>query len=530
MAGVTSNPRVTIQLQESALVDAFEDRRDLIVGQLGVDATATSGDLIENVENTTVYTDADLRTTFGADELYHRIVAWRTANGGYSPLNVIGLDADGGATAATSSIQLIGAATGDGTLTVSAVDGRKFSVDIPVESGDSIDDIGQSIEDAFAALENYPPFVSSNASGLVSFAADDVGTAGNFYGLKLSGNVAGVSATLTGWSGGATDPSVTSIFDPIDGLRYTGINWPEHWGGDITTVTDLLDGRFNVSNDILDGMAFCGHSDTYANLRTFVSTLNSQSLVVMGNNKIDESTQEGPAILSVPSWDSAYFQGVRARRLTPDAPISDFIVAQGGPLDTYGGPSLASLPYFNTPMNLTQVTRPTYLFSNLDQASLESDGVSTYGVNSAVNTMISGVMVTTRTTDAAANENDSFHFLNFVDTSSACREIFFKNLKATFAQSRLTEGDVIEGYSMANEDTIKAELLRIYRVLANAALVQAGSAAEAYFAANTSVSVSLADRSATITSLLPIVSQLGEINYTLTLSFSIESTGTQTTF
>jgi phage tail sheath gpL-like len=437
---------------------------------------------------------------------------------------------DGGATAATASVAISGTATGTGTITVSAVDERQFTVNVGVAVGDTNTEIAEAIDAAFDALETRPPFVATNATGTLTLTATDVGTAGNYYGIKVSGSVAGITYTVTGWTGGATDPTVTSIFDPIDGLRYTGVNWPEHWGDSLTTVIDLLDERFNVSNDIQDGMAFHGRADTYANLLSYVSTLNSQSLVVMGNNKIDEADQKGPAILRPASWDAAYFQGVRARRLTPSAPISDYIVAQGGPLDSLGGPSTASLPYFNTPLDRTPVTMPTYLFSNQDQVDLEDDGVSTYGVNSSINGMITGPIVTTRTTDAAGNENDSFHYLNFVDTGSVCREIFFRNLKATFAQSRLTEGDTIEGYSMANDLTIKAELLRIYRVLAGVALVQAGDEAEQFFATNTNVSINLAQRSATIDSLLPIVTQLGTINYVLTLQFTVASTGTQTVF
>jgi len=527
MAGTTSNPKVTIQLREAALVDAYEDRRDLIVGQLGSGATAVSGSLVQDMQRET---SANLRTQFGSGELYHRILAWQTANGGYSPLHVIGLTADGGATAATANIAFTGTATGSGTITVAVADERKFSVSVSVAIGDTAAEVSDAVKAAFDALTNYPVFTSVSSTGTITFTASDVGTIGNYYGIKAGGVVAGISYVVTGWSGGATDPSVTSIFDPIDGLRYTGINWPEFWGVSLSTVTDLLDARFNVSNDIQDGTAFHGHSDTLANLKTYVSTLNTQTLVVMGNNKVSLTLQKGPAILSSPSWDSAYFQGVRARRLTPDAPISDYIVAQGGPLDALGGPHTASLPYFNTPMALTQVTLPTNLFSNLDQSELEDEGVSTYGVNSAINTMITGPVVTTRTTDDAGNENDSFHYLNFVDTGSICREIFFRNLKSTFAQTRLTEGDVVRGYSMANEDTIRAELLRIYRVLANIALVQAGSEAEQYFSTNTNITINLATRSATIDSLLPIVTQLGTINYVLTLQFTISSTGTQTVF
>jgi hypothetical protein len=82
---------------------------------------------------------------------------------------------------------------------------------------------------------------------------------------------------------------------------------------------------------------------------------------------------------------------------------------------------------------------------------------------------------------------------------------------------------------MANAESIKAECLKIYKTLAGLALTQAGNDAEQYFSSNTTVTVSLADRSATISGPLPIVTQLGTINYSLQLSFTIAGTGTQIT-
>jgi len=82
---------------------------------------------------------------------------------------------------------------------------------------------------------------------------------------------------------------------------------------------------------------------------------------------------------------------------------------------------------------------------------------------------------------------------------------------------------------MANAESIKAVLLKIYRVLSNLALTQAGREAESYFSQNTTVTVSLADRKATIDGPLPIVTQLGTINYALQLSFTITGTGTEIT-
>jgi hypothetical protein len=215
--------------------------------------------------------------------------------------------------------------------------------------------------------------------------------------------------------------------------------------------------------------------------------------------------------------------------LTTGAPIADDIISTSGGLDQFGGPSLASLPYFNTPLRNTPTTSSARLWPSSEQAALEDGGFTTYGVNSAQSAMITGPVVTTWLTDGAGNDNVSFHYLNYVDTGSVCREVFYRVLKSSFAQTRLTEGDLIAGRSMANAESIKAELIKIYKTLSTLALTQAGSTAEKYFSDNTSVTVSLADRSATITGPLPIVTQLGTINYSLQLSFTITGTGTQIT-
>jgi hypothetical protein len=120
--------------------------------------------------------------------------------------------------------------------------------------------------------------------------------------------------------------------------------------------------------------------------------------------------------------------------------------------------------------------------------------------------------------------------LNYVDTGSVCREIIFNTMQSTYAQSRLTEGDLIPQRSMANADSIKTELLRIYRRLADEALTQAGREAESFFSANTTVSVNLAQRSVTISGPLPIVTQFGVATYDLQLAFTVGQTGTQITF
>lgn len=526
MGSVTSNPQVNIQILPAALVDAFADRRDLIVGQIGASGTAVDGALNTNVHTLTT---AEIKTLFGDDTfLTNQILTWITANGAYSPLDVIGMDPAGGATAGTGVVTFGGAATSDGTFYVSFVDERKYQVEVSVTSGDSATDIGDALVTAIGALTD-PVFSVANVAGAVTATATDAGTIANDYGIKVEGVVPGVTVAITAWSGGATDPTLTGILDPISGIRYTGVCWPEAWNANLDIIKDELELRFNASNAILDGVVFTGLTDTYANILSAIATENSKCVVMMGTPKLDLSDIKGPAIVRPADWVAAEFAGIRARRLTTGAPIADQIITTSGGLDAIGGPSLASLPYFNTPLAATVVTFATNLFSSTEQAALEDAGFTVYGVNSAQNAMIMGPVVTNWTTDAGGNPNDSFHYLNYVDTGSACREIFYTVLKSAYAQSRLTTGDLIPGRSMANAESIKATLLKIYRVLSNLALTQAGRAAESYFSQNTTVTVSLADRKATIDGPLPIVTQLGTINYALQLSFTIEGTGTQIT-
>ncbi|HKX56469.1 MAG TPA: hypothetical protein VJN01_10210, partial [Xanthomonadales bacterium] len=303
----TSNPRINIQLLPAAIVDAFADRRDLIVGVMPTAATATSGALVQNVNSLTL---AQRRTMFGTGELFGRVQQWLNSNGGHSPLDVIGLDEAGGGTAATSVVTFTGTATAAGTVTFSAVDEFLFSVTLDVASGATATAVATQLDTALDALVDAP-FSSAALAGAVTLTADEKGTSGNYYGLKIDVQVDGITAALTGWTGGATDPTLTGIFDVIPGIRYTGISWPEYWQASLSTVKTLLESRFNAANEIIDGTAFHGRSLTYADALTAVSTENSQTIVMGGNNKLDTATHKGPAILQPADWTLAYFMGVR---------------------------------------------------------------------------------------------------------------------------------------------------------------------------------------------------------------------------
>jgi len=526
MGGITSNPQVNIQLLPAAIVDAFEDRRDIIFGQIGDSGAAVDGAL--NVDVHTL-TTAEIKTLFGDDTfLTNQILAWINVNEAFSPLDVIGMDPSGTGATGTGVLTIVGTATSAGEYKISVVDEEQYQVTVAIPDTSTETQAAVLIVAALDALTD-PVFTNGNAAGVVTCTSTDKGTICNAYGIKVEGIVPGLAITLTGWTGGANDPVLTSILDPIEGIRYTGAMWPEAWNSNLSIIKTEFESRFNANNAILDGTIFHGLTDTYANILVAIATENSQTVVFMGSPLLALAAHVGPAILRPADWVAAEFAGIRARRLTPSAGIASYIISTSGGLDAFGGPSLASLPYFNTPMRDTPVTGSTNLFTATEQAALEDAGFTIYGVNSAQNAMIMGPVVTNWTTDAGGNANVSFHYLNYVDTGSVCREIFFRVLKSAFAQSRLTEGDLIAGRSMANAESIKAELLRIYKFLAGQALTQAGREAESFFATNTTVTVDLSTGLATVSGPLPIVTQLRSINYSLRLSFTVGAVGTQIT-
>ena len=526
MGSPTSNPRVNAQLLPASIVTSFKGRTNLIVGQKGSTGTAVTGELIQNVH---LLRDDQIKTLLGTGELYFRVAAWRSgvqvSDGGLIPaLNVIPIDESGTGVAATATTVVAGTtATADGELTVSVVDGKQFTVNVTVTSGDTPTVVAAAINAAYALITEKP-FTTGAAVGTVTFTASDVGTVGNYYGVKIQGNIAGLTLSTTAWASGANDPVLTGIFDAIDGIRYTGVSWPEYWQDNLSIPVDEFDSRFNVANGIMDGVVFHGRSETFANAKAAVAPLNSQSLVMMGNNVVATTLQNGAAIVLPADWAASSFMAVRAKRLTTGAQIADLIVAQNSPRDATGGAHLASKPYFNTAIKDAPVTSSVNLYSASEQLELEGDGFTTYGVNVASNNILMAQTVTTWVTDAGGNENDSFKYLNYVDTGSACREIIFFELKAAYAQSRLTQGDLKAGFSIENTASIKQKLMSIYRTLSDLVLVQAGSEAESFFSRNTTVEItggSLVNRGVTINGVLPIVTQLGTIDYNIALSFNV---------
>jgi phage tail sheath gpL-like len=509
-----SEPEVTLSILPANVAVPNASQQILVVAQKVSGGSAVAGELVQNILNDNSWDSLSGPNSQGAGVIRNlRKMNQETQVDG------IFLDDNGSGVAATGSLVITGPAQDDGVLTVIIGSERDFSFDIAVADTDTADEIGDAIEAAILANVNCP-ITASNTTGTVTLTCDNDGTVGNSIGIEVNGSVENVAVAITAMSGGSLDPVLTGVFDVVGDKRYQTIIWP--WS-DVTELIIFLDARFNVINDVLDGFGVTAQTETLANLLSTTGALNSQSLIYLGDETTSTSIQEGPAQMEIPYAKAAQVGGLRALRLSTGSDISQFTITRNGSLDAFGGPALASMPYFNSSMPFLPITDVGLGFNKTEVGQLVDSGVSIIGNNDPRNAVILGEMVTTYKNDAAGNPDISFKFVNYVDTASNIREYFHNNLKGRFAQSRLTEGDVIRGRSISNASVVGGVLDGLYATLSGPdfVLTQAGEQALQFFKDNRTIDVDLSTGLVTITMKTPIVTQLREIIATMQIQFSL---------
>lgn len=511
---VTSLPRILGQLLAAEAEAQADPFRILLVGQLGTDGAAVTGQYYEDIEKLTNQQVYDLFGTKG--ELTGRIMRSRSIIKGRSAITVIGLTADIGGVAADLDITVTGEATEDGLLKLKVIDAESFTIGVDVLDGETANEIAIKIKAKIDELEMFPATSGTVTTGVFTLTANDVGTIPNKYTVKHITNVAGVTVVAGQFSGGATNPSTTGIFDNVQTVRFHAVSWA--WESDFTELKNLLEARNILNNSVLHGCGFIGLDDTEANITAIVEVLNSPNLLFFGNRQITgESVEVTPA-----DWRVAEFISIEALRLTPGVAISEFVTTSAAK-DTIGNVGLASLAYYNTPMAKTDIADPNLLFSEQEQVNLKNEGFSIVGVNSSKTASIMAEVVTTYKLDKLGNPEISFKYLNYVRTGYYSLELFFKALKINNSQSRLTEGGLKEGRLMQNKKSIEAQCLEVFTILGGSAyvLLQSGLQAEGYFMDNLVVELDIANGKVTLSGKLPIITQIRDTAMTFQMSFSV---------
>jgi len=499
-------PRQNWSIVPASQLAGVLEQRVLIVGQTIVSGTES---LIQDHPN-----DNSENTLFGRRSHIAGLVRDFKKINGATQLDLLPLNDALDAVQATGVISITGTATENGTLYISVASEKNYTVQIDVLDEDTATDTGDSIESKFNALLDAP-FTASNNAGEVTFTAENGGTLANDWCLKVVGAVAGISATITSWANGINDPTITSILDVIANIRYRTVVWPSVYS--LETIEDLLNSRFNEEYKIMDGVVIQTKQGTLASIKSYADQ-NSQSVCILANKTVSETDRDGATVMEMADNVSAQFAAFRALKVEDNKSLTQYLSSVAAK-DQFGGFELASLPYFNTLMPYLAVPDQRDEFSMEEQVELTDNGVSVFSANRAYNSTILGQVVTTYLTNPAGNEDDSYKYLEVVDTASTIREYYYENFRARYAQSRLTDGDLIPGRDIANEGSIRAFCNSLYSKLALATLVQDGSVAKKDFDDNLVIDVSVREGSVSVNMAPLLVTQLRVVLGTIRINF-----------
>jgi phage tail sheath gpL-like len=497
----------------------LDDHNILVVGQMTT-GTATDGQLIEGV-----LTEKNANDSFGRDSQIakglRRIIRRMQSSTIRPTISAIGKVDAGGATAATATIVFAGTSTEAGSLEIVIDSVEDGTYEIDVANGDTATQIGDKLVAAITANLNSP-VTAANVTGTVTLTAVNAGTQGNTIGIKNTGTVAGVTVTVAAkLAGGATDPSTTGLFDVVTDKRYQSVLYPAEWG--VTALTDFLEPRFNADNKILDGVGFVCETDTFANLNATLDGFNSgqgfRTLAYLPNKLVDRANLRGGAIFENPYTIAAEYVTIRGLRLTENSNIAN-ITVNG---ISRGGFFMAAIPYHNTPFSLPVIDSQDKLLDEEEKELIASGGLVL--TNNKNNTgLLSRSGITTYKLDDQGNKDNSFKFLNFVDSQTIAREYMFSNAKfRDFAQSALTDSEEVVSPSTYNAELVLGVFMGYYETLAKDkryTIFRAGNAPRQAFkrVVEETITINLTDGKVNLDAINQILSQVREVTFNLILS------------
>lgn len=210
----------------------------------------------------------------------------------------------GGGALGTGTVAITGtAATSAGSLSLT-IAGRTMQIGIAV--GDTPTVVGESIDDAIAALANAP-FTSNNVTGTVTVSSRNKGTQANTIRMShvLTG-AAGLTFTVAAaLTSGATDGDPTTVLTGVEGDRYHLIAFNNCVTG-ATNLGALKTDREKQSGVAVKkwGLGIAGYVGTEANAETLAGTINSYRIQLAWHQNSPRPVFELAAI----------FAAVRARR------------------------------------------------------------------------------------------------------------------------------------------------------------------------------------------------------------------------
>lgn len=484
-------PSVTVNIAGSRNQIENEDHRVLFVGELA-GGTAVAGELVTDV------TKGEALALFGATSaLTHALEKFFLIN----QTNYVDvIPTVEGDSKASATLTIAGVANRDTKL---QVDIGGFLAIIDVTKGNTANEVCAKIINAF--LPNTLLLVSIVGGTVVKFEHNQKTSSfnGNTIRVKEELRTSLTYASTVFGGGASTALAPTALTSMNLDERYQSIVYDYVLG--VTALKNFTEPRVNLNNVILDGIGFTTRNATLDMAKAELPNFNFRTLVIWYN--LDEMRYQ-----LNPLSQTAEIVAIRALRLTQDTNIKDYTIDG---VESFGSMNKCTLPYFNTPLN---ITKPTGRIIEEDLIKINDLGGNVIVHNCS--TVLSEVL-TTYKADAGGNVDVSWKYLNYIDTMLTIREFFVNNIRAKYAQTRLTDGDLIEGISITNKGAIKTFIVGLYGILADkgssyqVGITRGGVEYNKYFKENLFIEDDLRTGKVTFQAMTPIVVQLRDIRGTI---------------
>ncbi|MAO55657.1 MAG: hypothetical protein CMM61_08165 [Rhodospirillaceae bacterium] len=266
-------------------------QRTVMFGQMGTDAQATAGQVVQ------IVTENDAKAAFGVDSMLHGMVKVFRKRNPYQTLLVVPLAENVAGNAAAGGITIAGAATKP--MTQYFYIGSNIPYQLGVSSGEAAADVAGRL----VTLVNNDPaakVVATNDGADVTLTCKWKGETGNdiFIATRYHDDdtsTPGLTFAVTAMTGGTGNPDITDGLDALDDLtQYQGFVNPFTDTVNRGILRSELDDRWGPLRAV-DGRVF-------SCVRTGVATLVSHAATANDQNYIPIDIGEDAAS---PSWEAA---------------------------------------------------------------------------------------------------------------------------------------------------------------------------------------------------------------------------------
>lgn len=488
----------------------------LFIGIAGT-GSYVAGDLYLDQPN-----DASLASFVGASSPLGKALTIHRLLNPSQKVSFVPLAEASGGTQATGSIVVSGSATQSGSVKFK-VGGHDDDFIINVTVGESSTSVAAKLRTAINSLDNGQVTAAGSGS-TVSLTAKQKGLHGNHITVmqyKTPLNTTGLSFALTAFTGGAgvpTYPTITAIaddyvFDTLCLVDPDESQWREY--------SNQMDARFNVNGKIKSGIVICALPTTAANTDAITTNLKTnKSTVGIAVKTVDKPDQKGlPLKIHVGEY-AALLTAFRQLKFTEGSALANF-VQDGGARDIEGGTHQSAKPYTNTILRGFELAEVGTDYTEEERNLIQTNGMCSIGNHRSGQYITFSEMVTPYRQNTQGVADNSFTYLEVVDTLLAARRYTYDVIATTYSQSALAVDSSVVGFKIATTGKIEGTMMEIFSTLSGEDYILYDEAGISIYSSNLVVTLNKREGRVSITTVMPIITQLRRVDIVMALTFDV---------